>query len=794
MVDLEVLKLYGISAEGLKKRFNKPRHEQSHKIQQLVERFRNRAQGGRDLNLESYQVYHAMDQAWDSAFKQITPTLLSTLVDKNLTSEELYKTLSGWGLDPREIVSEIPDNKSPDKKINKVNVPAFFKIMVPLVMAYVKIRWARLTNDRKMVPLLKYDPVVSDAFSRLKCDALTQRIEQMSRSMGYFDLLKQKIFRVLLYSECLAFIREEWYYECQEVANNSPFREIELRTVTDENGVQHTVKKIVAKEGLRYHLPHPTRTYYDRNHFPSTFNHDTGATYAGYWNVVRWADVMRNEGYYNLEQIGYDDFKKWFDNKAHHSYWKNVLTGCALDFPSSTATTAGGSLDAETHVSNWYSRDMADKPIVITEHFEKLVPKDNDLGDYEFPVWFRFVLAADDTIIFAAPLPSVPVTWTGYDYAEGRTHNASMALEILPFQDQFSNLLSQLLLTTRQNLANITIMDSDLFSEEDMKTVRNMGEQWYRNVVNILPASFKKYFQKQGSDPRASVVSHKFPMGDTGQIIMSMNTVLDVLERVLVMSSQEVGQAASHEQTREEVRNISQNTSTRVEFTALGIDAERDAWKKQLYNYLMAYGQGEFWAQVPMEEEIDEETLKKLGFTYQTKYNPKTRNAYVHAENKTAIAYESFASDRDGLDRVDDVQTASAMTAFLDKIIANPNLFAALGVDQIIQMLNQIARFAGFPRDFKLVNTGQTQSQIEEISAALQEMQAAFTEQLSGMSEDIQGALGEVTKKNKEQDVMLKDIVTRINGVLEASAQIQMPDRTIEDFPAAPEQMMAGGV
>jgi hypothetical protein len=797
MVDLEILRLYGVSAEGLKKRFNKPRQEQSEKIQRLTERFRSRAQAGRDLNLETYQVFYAMDQAWDSCFKQITPTLLASLTDKDLSQEGIDKILEQWGLNPRDVIQEVADPKTPGKKINVVNAPAFVRIVPPLVLAYIKIRWARLTNDRKMIPLLKYSPVISDAYSRLKCDALTQRIEQMSRQMGYFETLKQEIFRVLLYGECIKFAVEEWYTECSIVEKDSPFKELEMVKipVKGEEGLPDTeveAKKIVVKEGLRYHLPHPTRTYYDRAHFPSTMNTDTGCKYAGYWKVVRWAQVMSTEGYYNLDIIGYEDFHKWFNSRRSHSYWKNVLNGCSMDFPDSTVSKAGGSLDSENHVANWYSKDMADKPIVITEHFEKLVPKDNDLGDYPYEVWFRFVLAADDTVIYAAPLPGVPMTWTGYDFAEGRTHNASMALEILPFQDQFSNLLTQMLLTTRQNLANVTLMDSDVFDQSVIDKIKGWGEQWYRNVVNLVPVSFKRAAGKQGSDLRQSVISHKFPLGNTSEMVQAMNSILDVLERVLVMSSQEVGQAASHEQTREEVKHISQNTSTRVTFTATGIDTSRDAWKKQLYVYLMAYGQDEFWAQVPMEEPIDEQKLAELGFTYASPYDDKTRKAHIKTLNKTAIAYESFASDRDGMDRVDDVETASAMTAFLEKIMANPDLYAALGVDQIIAILNQIARFAGFPRDFKLVNTGQTQAMRDEIMSAMQEMMGMLQQQIQQGDADIQGALQQITKKNNDQDMNLKDLFTKINKLIGEAQGIPDPMMAEEQtVPATPEDMQS---
>lgn len=777
MVDLEVLKLYGIDADGLKARFNMDREKYSDEIKALINRIRFRVQGGRDHNLETYQVFWSMDQAVDAAFKQITPTMLSTLRDKEFTEEGLNDILRQWGMNPKDVIYEVPDAKSPNKTIKGVNAPAFTRIMVPLVLAYLKIRWARLTNDLKMVPLFKYEAVISDAFSRLKCDTLTHRVEMMSRQMGYFETLKSSVWYTLLYGKCIQFPVEEWYKECAEVEADSPFEALEEKEVGGKK-----VKKIIVKEGIRYHMPHPTRTYIDQAFYTSQINTDTGPEYGGYWRTRRWSVILGNKNYYNLERVGFGEYAKWWNNKKTHSYWVNIGpgAGCSLEFPTATEVKAGGDLDQENHLNDWYSHDWGDKPIVITEHYEKLIPKEWGLGDYEYPVWFRFVLAADDTVIYAAPMGYAPMIFYGYDHVDGKTHNASMALEVLPFQDQFSNLMSQLLLTTRQNLANFSLVDSDILNQEDIKKIENWGEALYRNVVNLIPVSFKKFFQKQGSDPRSAVITHKFPIADTNQLIMSMNTILDTLERVLVMSSQEVGQAASHEQTREEVRNISANTSTRVTFTMQGISAAIEGWKHQIYAGLMAYGHDTFWAQVPMEEQIDPDALQKLGFTYVSDYNKAQRTAHVQVMNKTAIAYESFASNRDGQDRVDDVATATAMTALLDKMINHADLFGALGVDQVIEMLNKIARFAGFPRDFKLVNTGQTQGMQEQITGAMQEMAQVIQEQIGGMQQEVQEALGVITEKNVEQDESLQGLAQRVNKVLQAAEQIQVPMTAIE--------------
>lgn len=793
MIDLGVLKERGIDAESLKKLFQ--RRKQSTKFvfsngddakrAALVDRIRDRVIGGRDFNIGHYSLYYALDLAYDCPFQQITPTLLSTLIDKSADDQTVLNSIKDWGLDPEQIFVEVPDPKTPGKNIRKVSVPAFFKIYVPLVQSYVKIRWAKIVNDRRLVPFLKYEPAVTNALSRMRCETITHRVETISRQYGYFDVHKQAIFRMLHYAECLQFPVEEWHIECQELGADS---KIEGEPVKDKNG-KVIGKKVVVKEGLRYHLPHPTRTYYDRAFLPSTFNSDTGCSFAGYWRVMRWGDVSRNKDFYNLESVGYAQSVDFY-NKAK-GYFDNVFRGCVINMPSLNSAGQGVSkLDAEKLLaSNWYSYNLDDQTVLLTEHFEKLIPSEYGLGDYDHPVWFRFVIAGDDTIIYAAPVPYCPVVYYGYDGAEGRTHCASMSLEVLPFQDQFSNLLTQYLLTVRQNLTNLTLVDTDVVDEKDIAAMSNWGERFWR-AINFLRFSSKKMQKKmdRASGDNQVVFPQKFNFQDTNGLITGMKTILDVLERVLVMSSLEVGQAASHEQTAEEVKNIAGNTSTRVVFTSAAVDIARDAWKRQIYQALMAYGQDEFYAQIPMEEPIDAKKLESMGFSYANDDDPEksfdsvSKKGFVKTD-KTAIAYESFVSDRDGDDRVNNVEAAKAMIQFMLELMNNPLVGPKIGAAQAITAANLIAKMAGFPREFKfhpLSTPEQDQNNVmQQVSQALQQMH----QQLEG---EMKQALVPIMDDNKAQTGQITEIqqaLAKMLGDAHMAQQQQAPAPNVMPMP-----------
>lgn len=772
MVDLDILDEYDVTPEKLKEKLGKPRASRSERANKLVDHIKNRIRGGRDENFEKYPIYRALDLAWESAFNQITPTLLASLCDKNVSEQSVLDTLKAYNIDLNDVVQTVKDPKT-GKDIQKISVPAFFAITVPLVMAYVKIRWAKLSNDKRNIPLFKFDPIISDAISRLRGEVITSTIEVQSNQYGYFDVMKQCIYRMLHYAECWQFPVEEWHCEYAELPESAVGEDKQFQEVDDEElqkDAEHG-KVVITKEGLRYHLPHPSRTYFDRSFFPSTANSDTGVSYAGYWKIITFAEILRNKDkYWNIEQIDYNDFFSWFVKRKSDTYWANALRGCTINFPGEEVVSRG-TLDAEAHIARYYSGSEADRPILVTEHFEKLVPKDWDLGDYPFPIWMRFSLAADDTLIYAAPVGYRPTTWWGYDFAEGRTHNASMSLEVLPFQDQYSNLFAQHLLTIRQNLANATLVDTDILNEEDIKKLDNFGEKMWRKI-NLIRTSFKKMFEKQrvtqatGLNP---MIHMKFPFQDANGILQGMRMTIDMLERILVMSAQEVGQAASHEQTREELRHIQTNTTTRVVFTAVAVDIAIDAWKKQLYDAKMAYGSKSFYAQVPMDTatQMDAKKMEKLGFTYKSDYDKESKKVVVKVNDKTAIQYESFVSSREGDDRVNDVETGKNIIMLLTQIANNPAMFAAIGADQMIMWINYATRFLGFPRDFKLINTGQTQDFQTQVKDALQQLSQQTAQAIQGLKTDIQGSLQQIMQKNQQQDKGLAEVSRNIKNLFD---------------------------
>jgi ElaB/YqjD/DUF883 family membrane-anchored ribosome-binding protein len=702
MIDLDVLKKRGCSPEQLATVFKKfdldvpvvnPDDTDRHtKLCNLRNRIRTRIQSGRDWNFANYKTYHALDLAWNTPFRQISPTLLQTMVGSDAESTDIKDKLKSFGFDLDSVVESYTDPKS-GKLVKRVNAPAFYMIMVPLMRSYVTMRWAKIINDRRVLPFFKYEPVITTKKNKVRCEILTNRVQVMATQMGYFEIMKQSVFQMLHYGICLQFPSEEWWTESQ------------LREMGGD-----TEEEVTVREGIRYHMPHPARMFWDQAYRVSTFNSDTGCEYAGYWRVLRYRDIMNNPAFFNTNKVAVGTTDWW---SAHTTYFQTVFRGCTMSWPPVTKTSEGNN-DREERLSfNYYnSGEMGDMSCTLTEYYEKLIPKDNGLGDYEHPVWFRFVVAGDTaTIVYVAPVPYCPILAYVYDADENRDTNASLSLECLPFQDQFSNLLTQYLLSVQQNLSNTTFLDKDQIEEGDLQKIENAGARLWQGRTFVRFSS-RKTQRAQQQTPNA-VYSAQFQQLDTQSILQAMKVLLDTLERVLVMSAQEVAQAASHEQTREEVRQIAGSGSTRLTFTETPVDLAGHAWKKQIYQGLMGYGSEDVYSYVAYDKPITKELLtKELGFTVDEEDDEKTPNRRVYlsapkkklriGDGKTAIMLEAFAAQRDNADRVNDTEAAIALLQLIAPILSS-EYGIALGADQLFEIVNQAGRRSGvFDRDFKL--------------------------------------------------------------------------------------------
>lgn len=726
MVSLKVLEKRGITKESLRKKLEpfyagqaptvalgEDPSTQSEKLAALRERLRSRVQAGRDGNFERYKIYHALDLALDVSFKQVDATLIRAISSKD--HKDIQSLCESWSLKMDGMWTESVDPKS-KQPIRKLNIPAFFDIFIPICKAYLTIRWAKIMDGLYKTPLMSYVPTLNDEKTRLKCKVIESRVERMSEEYGYFQVWRQCVMQMLHYGICLQFPVEEWHKEEQVDPEAKDGKET-----------------YVVKEGIRYHMPHPTRMYIDENHRASTINSDTGCEFAGYWRIVRYKDIRENPGFFNKDKVTLGPTDWWKNNT---NFFNTVYSGCTISFPS--CERGSGSQDREAKMVNpLYTQAWDDHSVQLSEHWERLIPSQYGLGDYDHPVWFRFAIAGYDTIVYIAPVPYTPPIYWGYDPDENRDMNSSMTLETIAFQDQLTNLLQQHLISTKQNLDNVTFVNTDMVGEDWIEKVESKRSVLHK-MRNFFPFSGKKFMRAQVKQDEA-FFSHRFPTLNTQEIIQAIRMILDILERVLVMSAQEVGASASHEQSAAEQKFIHSSTSTRLAFTTMGVDQAIEAQKRQAYEGLMEYGQDEFYAELPFARRITPALLKKMGFTWNDDDPISGEGTFVIKTTKKSIDIDTFASVRQSRSKTEDMEKALAISNALATWLGSP-LGAAIGPDQAIKIINVIAELAGFPEEFKLENR-MPPIPTEELPQILDQLQ-----------QKILNEIGNVLKPMAEQD------------------------------------------
>lgn len=769
----------GLDPESLKAAFDAKTIEKRPKVKELVQRFRDIIRDGINRNRKDYRLFKAMDWAYDAPFYQVSYTQLRGILSNKQDDKKVLETVNQWGL--THLLPDVmgADGKpccDPVTKLNKkaVNLPVFFNIFVPIVMSYITIRWAKLFNDRNLVPLYKYEPVQFTKENRLRCEIITQIVQRQSAWFGYADDLRQTILQTLLYGFCINFPREAWHVEKQE-GNDG--------------------KEKIIREGLRFDMPHPSRTYHDLYHRLSSLNTNSGCEYAGHWTLRRYRDIHDNPLYWNKEIISMGSVS-WFDGFTD---FLEEVSPCTMSFPNNIqdGVQGAGSLDRQTAAYRNYGQGEFNSATLTTEHFQRLVPSENGLGDYKYPLWFRIVMASDNAVIWAEPLAFDRLPTYAFDADFNRARFRSLALEIMPFQDHVGNLLTQWIAAVKENLINPIFVDKEKLPAEALAQLQNLGFKEFGGRKFFPFSSTEQYRMKV--DQKEAFYSPQLTRHNTQEIAATIEGVLNMLDRVMQLSPQEIGQAASHEQTAEETKVISENTSTRVTFTGSFIDNGDYAKKVMLYDAMMAYADDDIKVGisssfVSSEEELNK-LIKQLGLELTDKetHDPEDPNSMrTVTAKKSALILESFASTRDAAQRINNPAIADAMSKIFIAVAGNEALIQSVGSVQLVELLNQIIVAAGLPKEFRLrgqkVDTSAPQEeQAAQVTQMITDFAGQVKEALAQSQQQTLQAAGEQTQQIVGQAVsQMAEQVTPLAEAIAQNSQVnQVQQKQIQDLNAA---------
>lgn len=731
-VDIALLVRKGGSAEKLKAKFTS-RWTKEGKGKDLIEMTSTRIDDGINQNFKDAKLLWAIDRAYDVPQRQITRTIVEGLVSRKASTAQVQSAMDEFNLNnmvtQARDVNGVPQVGPDSKPVMALNVPLFTNIFVPIVMAYVKAREARLTNERNLDPLYPYNPIRTTMKEKLKCELITHRVNRQAAQMGYRADEQQSIHQMLLYGECLNFPMEEWYAETQLFGDSD-------------------TKRIV-KEGIRYEIPHPARTFKDLAHRVSTFNSDTGCQWAGHWSIKRFGEFMGTKGFWNTEAIAkqFGQFKS-IGNPTYKLY--EELFPCRHIFPGNTSSGSGaGDKDRlDRAADQYYTTNDRDKAVTMATIFQKIIPSEWDLYDYDYPVWHRMVFAGQESVVYCSPVGYSPILAYLYDHDANRAFNTSLGLELIPWQDHVGNYLTQHLLTVKKNLMRAVFWDPGALKQEDVDQIANMGDKLYTETKFIPMSKREIGFQQLVKSDAFSPVN--FPQGNSVETATSISLLLNVMERVIGFSAQETGSAASHEQSAAESHIIADSTSNRLQFTGIGVDAGRYARKGQLYEAGLNYWSDEIFGEVANLDETKEAALTEMGFKIEEKGES---HAGVRG-SKAKLSIDGFVSASDVPAWIADPKIAATIIQTYMAMFSSPEVVQAIGVEQLVETFNNIAYYAGVPKDVRLKvvakSPAQQAAQAQEQLKQMQQMMVQVAQEVVGQEME---KLGE-TLKSKVIDPM----------------------------------------
>ena len=551
-------------------------------------RIRSRLLDGIQNNLKAARPYQAVDLCWDAPPIQSETIPLMLFAQGKINMAALCTNLEACC--GAETAAKF---FTKDPVTNKIGFSQtrFTDIQIDLMRSYITRRLAAMDGLwSNLWPLWKYDPRGADDAALLRGDVLTQRVDIISDSYNYRHFGSQCRRDMLLYGRSVAFAQTSW-----DRSVSWKFKP----TNTGEPGDE--VESVVEREGVKLVNPHPSRVFADLSSPLANLNTDTGPRWAGYWDIVRYGSLKDDEGlYYNLDSVFMSS--AWFALTSQFAqFFAQYFDPCVLAWPDPTMFAPGLDNDQKARIG-LYTAEWKDKGVFITQYYEKLNPKREGIGDYDADVWMRLVVAGDYTVIYAEFMPSIPGAVGAINWNDSRLANQSMGMALLGFQDQASNIMSHMLQQIKQSLVMLMLIDKDSIEEP----IRNAliksagGKDWFIDPQLLIYSATK--FRELGiMNPKDAFQIVQTQMTNVIQNgLAALGQLLNLADRLLVLSPNELGQPNQREISAREVQEISSSVQAVYSFINQGPREQTAALKKLVYESLMSCGTEKI--RVPVED------------------------------------------------------------------------------------------------------------------------------------------------------------------------------------------------
>lgn len=768
MVDHNILNDFGSNAAAIRKLFtcDDPKDPCYDIRKKFEEKISSRLNGGWINSMQNAHLYSASDLAWDAAplVRENIPLLL--YAQKRIKIDRCADELQSLGCADTFV------RKGEDGTIKEIDLPRLYETSVNLVRSYLTRRLApQSTKYTNLYPFFKYEPRATDLVGKLRGDALSQRIEIMSDQYAYRHLLTQVIRDTFLYGRSILFPACAWDREVQ-------WRKAPIDPAFS-GATTYGIDATVVREGVEFVRPHPSRVFWDQTYPVASINTNHGATYIGFWDIRKYHDILHNPDYFNREKIRistsgrdfYSSYRLYFDTQfnAQRIKFSTLADLRAID------PAAGNDLVA---VAPYYQGTEADESLFVTEYYERVTPNQCYLGKYPYPVWLRLVVASDDTVVFGEFLTtSTPAIYFGFNENDNRAMNISMAHEIMPFQDQISNLLSQLLLTAKANAFRLVTLDIDAVNEDVRKNLKETlkGDKYYVTPQLLEYSGIKlRNLGANAIDPVKFV--EKRATDDITNYFKSIMQLLAIIERMMVLSPQELGQAAPREISATEVNQIASSTSTVYDYISDALDEGRASWKKFVYESLV--NRATAIIPIPVKGRYPDEVVQAAGFTVVPSYGNQNDAQMQVLGDKEKLIHDYAFGTRDGNERSSNVQSANTLVQLLGQVVNIPGVLQALGKSKLYEIINEIFRLSGAGYDLKLEmapgedpnfsnDSQQMQGELQQIAQQVQQQ----AQQLAQTQQDVEKTKEEIDQATKQIMELVQQVEQNVGFSLDGMKQ-----------------------
>ena len=725
MIHRKVLEHYGCTSARLRQIFTATSGKDQEIRKRFEDRIMSRITSGVQSCAKNSKIWQAVDMAMDSTpiQKETIPLLL--WAQGKIDNQTLCQQIKACGA-TSGCVEEVEVKDAAGRVTGrelKIDMPRLYEASINLIRSYVTRRLASQTaRFSNLWPYFKYEPRGVDLVAKLRADALSERVDVMANQYNYRHFFPQTFRQHFMYSRSVVFPRCAFDrvigWRAKDITQ--PVGKLEIESYTE-------------REGLDLVAPHINRVAWDRSAPLANINTDTGPSYIFYWDLTPYRTICDGD-YYNKNEVAIgeelsDTFTKY------GSFFNYYFDPCVLTLPEMKVDPSAK--NDRTRNMGVYGIEEKDKGCLIVQYYEKINPKQECICDFPLDVWVRLGVAGDRTVVSAEFLTSLPAAYGGLNENDDREVNPSMATELMAFQDQLTNIFSQMLMNIRAGMLQIWAIDQDAL-DEDMKEhiKRTLGAKDYYSEPQAFFYSGEKLrsigIQNPADAPRAFLTIIQAQVQTSIEVSMkAIGQLLELADKLLMMSPNETAQPNPREVAAREITEISSSTDAIKTFVSDGIDEQRAAIKRLIYESLVCESTDP--VKVPVTDRYTIETIREAGFEAKGEWRPgeiiPLKTPIIGQPH--ALMYDYFYDSRDGGDRPLNSQGATIMGTLLGQFMQVKPIAEAFGKKRLFQWANEIARMSGAPVDLKLELDDQetdkmpgesTEGRIAKIEQVLQQL------------------------------------------------------------------------